>query len=74
MVAEGDDIGPCGEQGSGHVRGKAEAVRGILSVDDGKLDPQILPQAGQSCRDRLPAGSAEHITQKKYPQFSPRTG
>ena len=49
-------------------------MRGVLGVDDGKVDPQVLAQSRQPCRDRIPAGSADNVTQKEYSHISPRIG
>ena len=41
VVAKGDGIGAGGEQCLGHVRGQAEAVRGILGVDRNEIGPDL---------------------------------
>ena len=71
VIAEGNHIRPRGEQRAGHVRRKAEAVRGVLRVDDRKVDAQIPTQTRQPRGHRIPAGAADHVAQKKYPQVSP---
>ncbi len=53
---------------------EAEAVRGVLGVDDGEVDPQVLAQLRQTGSHGIPAGPANHVTQKKYSHISPRTG
>jgi hypothetical protein len=61
VVAERQHVRPRREQGLRHVGGEAEAVAGVLGVDDGQVDPQRLPQFGQGRGGALPAGAADGV-------------
>jgi hypothetical protein len=44
VVAEGDDVGPCGEQFVGQLPGDARAVGCVLAVDDADVGAELLAE------------------------------
>ena len=65
MVAQRDDVRPGGEQRARHLRREAEAVRGVLGVDDRQIDPQRRAQHGQGGSRGLAAGAADDVAEKQ---------
>ena len=71
VVPERDHVGAGGQQPLRELRRDARAVRGVLSVDDAELDPELGPQARQPVLDRPPTGRAEDIADEQDPHRDP---
>jgi hypothetical protein len=70
VVARRDHVGAGGEELLGQLGGQADAVRGVLAVDDAEVDPQLVLELGQPVRDRPPAGRAEDVTDEEDLQWA----
>jgi hypothetical protein len=61
VVSGRDDVGTRGEELLGELRGQADPVGRVLSVDDAGIGAQLLSQAGEPLLDRAAAGGAEDV-------------
>src|SRR5712691_10076284 len=68
----GEDVVVCDDHATtgalelgGDLRGQTEAACGVLAVEDGEVRSQLLLQLGQQGLDRLAAGVADHVGDKK---------
>ncbi len=61
MVAGGDDIDAAGIEFGADLVGDAEAVRGVLAVDDDEIERQFAAQARQMRADHLAPRPPDHI-------------
>ncbi len=68
------DVGARGEQCVGHVGREAEAVRGVLGVDDREVDAQRLPQPRQRHAHGITAGASDHVAQEQNSHSAGHTG
>jgi hypothetical protein len=65
VVACRDHVGARGEELLGELGGEADAVRGVLAVDDAEVDPELVPELGQPLRDGAPAWRPEDVTDEE---------
>ncbi|MNC80476.1 hypothetical protein D3C75_1332790 [compost metagenome] len=64
MVAQGQDIGPGGEDLARRVLSDAEAARGVLGVDHHEVELEVAPQPRKVVRKSIAPGLADHVTEK----------
>jgi hypothetical protein len=69
VVARRDHVGARRQKLLGELGGQADAVRGVLAVDDAEVDPELVPELGQPVRDGPPAGRPEDVTDEVDPQL-----
>jgi hypothetical protein len=65
VVARRDHVRAGGEELLGELGGQADAVRGVLAVDDAEVDPELVLELGQPVRDGPPAGRPEDVTDEE---------
>src|SRR5690606_8556536 len=71
MIPGGDDVHARVVKLAADRGRDAEAVCGILTVQDHQIDVELAAEPGQSLADRIPATAADHVTQKKQPHPNP---
>ena len=62
VVAGGNHVGAGGVEGGANLVGNAEAMGGIFTIDDDKIQLQPLSDIGQVIFEHPPTGLADHIT------------
>jgi hypothetical protein len=65
VVAERDHVGSRRQQALGELRRDADAVGGVLAVDDAETDLQLLAEAVQPLLERAPAGDADDVADEE---------
>jgi hypothetical protein len=71
VVPGGDGVRARREDLLGQLGGQADAVGGVLAVDDAEVDRKLVPQLGQPRLDRPATGRAEDVTEEEDPQLGP---
>ncbi len=70
VIAGGDDIDFGGVQFGADGFGDAEAMRGVLAIDDREIEPQLAPQPRHRGGDRLARATADDVTADQQPHRS----
>jgi hypothetical protein len=70
VVAGRDHVGPGREELLRQLGRQADAVRGVLAVDDAEVDLELVLELGQTVRDRPPAGRPEDVTDEENSQLA----
>jgi hypothetical protein len=70
VVARRDHVGARGEELLGELGGQADAVGGVLAVDDAEVDLELVLELGQTVRDGPPAGRPEDVTDEEDLQLA----
>jgi hypothetical protein len=70
VVARRDHVGARGEELLGELGGQADAVGGVLTVDDAEVDLELVLELGQTVRDGPPAGRPEDVTDEEDLQLA----
>jgi hypothetical protein len=70
VVARRDHVGARGEELLGELGGQADAVGGVLAVDDAEVDLEFVLELGQTVRDGPPAGRPEDVTDEEDLQLA----
>jgi hypothetical protein len=72
VIAERHHVGARREQPLRELAGDPGAVRGVLAVDDAKVDAELFSQARQVRLDGAAAGDAEDVREEEDLQFRTR--
>jgi hypothetical protein len=70
VIARRDHVGPGGEELVRELGGQADAVGGVLAVDDAEVDPELVLELGQPVRDGPPAWRPEDVTDEEDLQLA----
>jgi hypothetical protein len=71
VVPRRDRISARREDLLGQLGGQADAVCGVLAVDDAEVDVELVPQLGQLRLDRPPPRRPEDVTEEEDAQLGP---
>jgi hypothetical protein len=70
VVARRDHVGARGEELLGELGCQADAVGGVLPVDDAEVDLELMLELGKTVRDGPPAGRPEDVTDEEDLQLA----
>ena len=74
VVAGGDDVDAAVIELGADLVGDAEAVRGVLAVDDDEIEPSSWRSRGMCGDDRVAPGPPHHVAAQQQPHRASTLG